>query len=243
MPPAKVKLRRRASSLPSLLSIGSGSVGSSQASPTHQWNERNGKVPLSATSSVDSSYRKQPSLLTPYEYNKPKSRTSSVTSNASNTISVHAESVSAVSIKTNERSPKGSITSKTSISLKINSPAGEINTSATCAAKCNLDCKHTKTKMSTSARFNIPSRKSSSVSHSTVSTDYDMSSDQMYGSIFDLRNADKYYVSGTPTWFQRFRMYCKRSSESTNTAHAIMVVIILNTICMGLEHHNQVGSY
>lgn len=70
------------------------------------------------------------------------------------------------------------------------------------------------------------------------STEY--SSEVCYDSMFDLRVCDKYYISEDPTTFQRFRLFCKKVSESTKVSYFIMGVIVVNTVCMAVEHHNQV---
>ena len=59
-------------------------------------------------------------------------------------------------------------------------------------------------------------------------------------SMFDLRICDKYYVSERPSLYTRFRMFCKRFPESSKVSYFIMGVIVLNTFCMAVEHHNEV---
>lgn len=65
-------------------------------------------------------------------------------------------------------------------------------------------------------------------------------SDLGYGSVFDLRHCDKYYVSETPTRLKRFKLYCKHKSESAKASNGIMLIIVINTLCMAIEHHNEV---
>ena len=74
----------------------------------------------------------------------------------------------------------------------------------------------------------------------TPSTEY--SSEVCYDSMFDLRVCDKYYISEEPSLFQRFRLFCKRFSESSKISYFIMSVIVVNTLCMAVEHHKQVIS-
>ena len=78
--------------------------------------------------------------------------------------------------------------------------------------------------------------------HSTVKNpDLETGIEFLASSAFDLRTSGKYYVSGDPTYFQRCRMYCRKLSESGKVSNAIMFVIIINTTCMAIEHHNQVS--
>ena len=71
--------------------------------------------------------------------------------------------------------------------------------------------------------------------------DLETGSEFLASSAFDLRTSGKYYVSADPTYFQRCRMYCRKLSESAKVSNAIMFVIIINTTCMAIEHHNQVS--
>ena len=90
-------------------------------------------------------------------------------------------------------------------------------------------------------------QRTTSVAHSycssrlstTDSSEYS-ASDLGYGSVFDLRHCDKYYVSQTPTKYQRFKLFCKHLAESTTASNSIMFIIVINTICMAIEHHNEV---
>lgn len=152
------------------------------------------------------------------------------TSMTSNTISVHAESVSEVKVN---RSSCNSIISQTSLSLKINSSNGSfLHTNSYLGTDFTSKSQHASTSTLKSC-----TRKLSRTS--TDDTDFESSGEFCYGSMFDLQNCDKYYVSVEPTSLQKFRSFCKRISESSKASLFIMLVIILNTLCMAVEHHNQ----
>ena len=171
--------------------------------------------------------------------------------------SVSVTTESSVSIEKKLSPQHTSLTTKTSLSLQVNGNATHVKSESYCEANASV-CKTGKktalfaeAKSSSGVSLHTPERKSlcktsSNASYSSevrsddVSDIADTSSDAMYGSMFDLRNADKYYVSVEPTFFQKFRKHCKNLSESRKFSHFIMLFIILNTICMGLEHHNQV---
>ena len=176
---------------------------------------------------------------------------------AANTVSVTAESVSSISVDRKLSPTHASLTTKTSLSLQLNGNATQVTTEAYCEANGSVGKIGMKTALYSDARLksgvtlHTPERRSlcktySNLSHNSevrsddVSDIADTSSEALYGSMFDLRNADKYYVSVEPTFFQKFRKHCKNLSESRKFSHFIMLFIILNTICMGLEHHNQV---
>lgn len=68
--------------------------------------------------------------------------------------------------------------------------------------------------------------------------------EDMYDSIFDLRQCDSYDVVQKRGPFRRLRSVCRRIAESRHFIHFIMLSILVNMICMGLEHYNQVcGTY
>ena len=169
-------------------------------------------------------------------------------------LSIHAESVSSVvSVEGNKTPRKTSLQTRTSLSLQINGTSAQLNSSAEATAL--VDTKRGSAKAMANASSTIAhslsghrklGARSSNASHTSEPRDNlldfnDTSSEALYGSMFDLKNADKYYVSEDPTFFQRFRQYCKRISDSRKFSHGIMLIIVINTICMGLEHHNQVS--
>ena len=177
-----------------------------------------------------------------------------------NTVSVTAESISSISIDKKLSPNHASLTTKTSLSLQVNGNATKVKTEAYCEANASVNKVGKKTavfadaKASNAVTLQTPERPSlcktysnasynSEVRSDDISDIADTSSEALYGSMFDLRNADKYYVSVEPTFFQKFRKHCKNLSESRKFSHFIMLFIILNTICMGLEHHNQVYFY
>ena len=184
-------------------------------------------------------------------------------SDVSNTLSIHAESVSSISIDKKQSPNHASLTTKTSLSLQVNGAGTQLKTEAYCEANASIAAKEggkkktamfsAETKAANSVKLQTPVREkvcktysngsyNSEVRSDDVSDIADTSSEALYGSMFDLRNADKYYVSVEPTFIQKFRMHCKNLSESRKFSHFIMLFIVLNTICMGLEHHNQVFS-
>lgn len=61
-----------------------------------------------------------------------------------------------------------------------------------------------------------------------------------YNSIFDLRQCDSYDVSRNSGPCNRFRDIFRKLAESKQFLHFIMISILVNMICMGLEHYNQV---
>ena len=177
--------------------------------------------------------------------------------NMAKTVSVTAESISSVSVDKKLSPNHTSLTTKTSLSLQVNGSAAQVTTEAYCEANALVGITGKKTALFAEAKSNsgvtlhTPEKRSlcktysnasynSEVRSDDVSDIADTSSEALYGSMFDLRNADKYYVSVEPSFFQKFRKHCKNLSESRKFSHFIMMFIILNTICMGLEHHNQV---
>ncbi|KAK3705212.1 hypothetical protein QZH41_014007 [Actinostola sp. cb2023] len=63
--------------------------------------------------------------------------------------------------------------------------------------------------------------------------------DDMYDSIFDLRQCDSYDVVQKHGPCNRLSIVGRRVAESKYFVHFIMISILVNMICMGLEHHNQ----
>ena len=180
-------------------------------------------------------------------------------SDLSNTLSITAESVSSVTVDKKQSPNHASLTTKTSLSLQVNGNATQVKGRAYCEANASIGKEGTQkktavfaeTKANNSVTLQTPDKGAlcktysnasynSEVRSDDISDIADTSSEALYGSMFDLRNADKYYVSVEPTFFQKFRKHCKNLSESRKFSHFIMLFIVFNTICMGLEHHNQV---
>ena len=67
------------------------------------------------------------------------------------------------------------------------------------------------------------------------------SEDDMFESLFNLRQSASYDVTVNQGIWQRLRASCRKVIVSTQFTFLIMGVILLNMICMGLEHYNQVG--
>ncbi|EDO35498.1 predicted protein [Nematostella vectensis] len=63
--------------------------------------------------------------------------------------------------------------------------------------------------------------------------------DDVDDSVFDFHQSDSYDVSRDMGVVHRFRAFCRRMAESRHFSRLIMIAILLNMICMGLEHHNQ----
>ncbi|XP_031551384.1 voltage-dependent T-type calcium channel subunit alpha-1G-like isoform X2 [Actinia tenebrosa] len=63
--------------------------------------------------------------------------------------------------------------------------------------------------------------------------------DDMYDSMFDLHQCDSYDVEQNNGLCYRFRNFCRKIAESRHFIHFIMTSILLNMVCMGMEHHNQ----
>ena len=81
-------------------------------------------------------------------------------------------------------------------------------------------------------------RKMASLSQRNVST---QSEDDMFDSLFNLRQSAFYDVTVSQGAWQRVRALCRKVTVSTYFTFLIMSVILLNMICMGLEHYQQVG--
>ena len=175
----------------------------------------------------------------------------------SSTVSVVAEAISSISIEKKNSPNHTSLTTKTSLSLQVNGNSTQVKTESYCQTNASVGKVGKKgalfadAKASNAVTLQTPERTSlcktysgasynSDVRSDDVSDIADTSSEALYGSMFDLRNADKYYVSVEPNFIQRFRKHCKNLSESRKFSHFIMLFIVLNTICMGLEHHSQV---
>ena len=69
------------------------------------------------------------------------------------------------------------------------------------------------------------------------------SEDDMFESLFNLRQSATYDVTGNHGAWQRLRILCRKITESKQFTFFIMGSILLNMICMGLEHYKQVKFY
>ncbi|XP_066934051.1 voltage-dependent T-type calcium channel subunit alpha-1H-like isoform X1 [Clytia hemisphaerica] len=173
-----------------------------------------------------------------------------------NTFSLHADT--SVTVRGSRSS---SIRSRTSVSLRIN---GESIEASTCL---DTDKRETRRKYSTESksRSHSVSSQISSVNEAATSTDgrwrknshanilrASVSSSQISatdsseyscsdfdGSVFDLRHCDKYYVSEVPSRYKQFKLFCNHLAESSKYSELIMSIIVLNTICMAVEHYNE----
>ncbi|KAJ7340397.1 Voltage-dependent T-type calcium channel subunit alpha-1G [Desmophyllum pertusum] len=65
------------------------------------------------------------------------------------------------------------------------------------------------------------------------------SEDDMLESLFNLRQSATYDVTTNHGAWQRLRTLCKRIIETKQFTFLIMSAILLNMICMGLEHYGQ----
>ena len=81
-------------------------------------------------------------------------------------------------------------------------------------------------------------RKKTPPSERNVST---QSEDDMFDSLFNLRQSASYDVTVSQGAWQRVRALCRKVTVSKYFTFLIMSVILLNMICMGLEHYQQVG--
>lgn len=81
-------------------------------------------------------------------------------------------------------------------------------------------------------------RKKTPPSQRNVST---QSEDDMFDSLFNLRQSASYDVTVSQGAWQRVRALCRKVIVSKYFTFLIMSVILLNMICMGLEHYQQVG--
>ena len=66
------------------------------------------------------------------------------------------------------------------------------------------------------------------------------SEDDMFDSLFNLRQSASYDVTARRGAWQALRALCRKVAVSKHFTSFIMVIILLNMICMGLEHYNQV---
>ena len=67
-----------------------------------------------------------------------------------------------------------------------------------------------------------------------------LSEDDMFESLFNLGQSASYDVTINQGVWQRFRALCRKITVSKQFTFLIMGVILLNMICMGLEHYEQV---
>lgn len=81
------------------------------------------------------------------------------------------------------------------------------------------------------------SLKKPSLSHRSIPT---QSEDDMFESLFNLRQSASYDVTTNHGIWQKFRGLYREITVSKQFTFFIMSVILLNMICMGLEHYNQV---
>lgn len=68
------------------------------------------------------------------------------------------------------------------------------------------------------------------------------SEDDMFDSLFNLRQSASYDVTVNEGAWQKLRALCRKVAASKQFTFLIMSVILLNMICMGLEHYQQVSS-
>lgn len=66
------------------------------------------------------------------------------------------------------------------------------------------------------------------------------SEDDMFESLFNLRQSASYDVTANHGAWQKLRTLCRKITESKQFTFVIMSAILLNMICMGLEHYQQV---
>lgn len=66
------------------------------------------------------------------------------------------------------------------------------------------------------------------------------SEDDMFESLFNLRQSASYDVTANRGAWQKLRTLCRKVTESKQFTFVIMSAILLNMICMGLEHYQQV---
>ena len=66
------------------------------------------------------------------------------------------------------------------------------------------------------------------------------SEDDMFESLFNLRQSASYDVTGNHGAWKKLRTLCRKVAESKQFTFVIMSAILLNMICMGLEHYQQV---
>jgi len=65
------------------------------------------------------------------------------------------------------------------------------------------------------------------------------SEDDMFESLFNLRQSASYDVTANHGAWQKLRTLCRKITESKQFTFVIMSAILLNMICMGLEHYQQ----
>ena len=66
------------------------------------------------------------------------------------------------------------------------------------------------------------------------------SEDDMFESLFNLRQSASYDVTANNGAWHKLRTLCRKITESKQFTFVIMSAILLNMICMGLEHYQQV---
>ena len=66
------------------------------------------------------------------------------------------------------------------------------------------------------------------------------SEDDMFESLFNLRQSATYDVTANHGAWHKLRTLCRKVAESKQFTFVIMSAILLNMICMGLEHYQQV---
>ena len=49
-------------------------------------------------------------------------------------------------------------------------------------------------------------------------------------------------MSEVPSRYKQFKLFCNHLAESSKYSELIMSIIVLNSICMAVEHHNEVSS-
>lgn len=66
------------------------------------------------------------------------------------------------------------------------------------------------------------------------------SEDDMFESLFNLRQSATYDVTTNHGAWHRLRIFCRKITETKQFTFVIMSAILLNMICMALEHYKQV---
>ena len=49
------------------------------------------------------------------------------------------------------------------------------------------------------------------------------------------------YCFQVPSRYKQFKLFCNHVAESSKYSEIIMSIIVLNTICMAVEHYNEVS--
>lgn len=68
------------------------------------------------------------------------------------------------------------------------------------------------------------------------------SEDDMFDSLFNLRQSASYDVTSSQGAWHALRALCRKVAVSKQFTFFIMIIILLNMTCMGLEHYNQPDS-